>query len=249
MKELRGKTIWLIGATHGIGEALTAQLVAKRMRVVASGRSAEKLQHMHEEYGDALLPVVCDVSDMDSIRDAYVNLRTAWGIPDIVMYNAGVYDPMPSTDFDLARVEQMIDVNVMGAIRVLHNVVEDMQASRGTIALVGSVAGYRGLPKAMGYGLSKAAIIHLAENLRQDAGKDGLRVQLINPGFVKTRLTEKNDFAMPCCITAQQAAKYIVRGLEKGTFEIHFPKRFTLFLKLLQLMPARLYFWLCDKIL
>jgi short-subunit dehydrogenase len=176
-------------------------------------------------------------------------LRNTWGIPDMVIYNAGAYDPMPATAFDLARVEQMIDVNLMGAVRVLHQIVEDMQATRGTIALVGSVAGYRGLPKAMGYGLSKAALIHLAENLRQDAGKDGLRVQIINPGFVKTRLTEKNEFAMPCCITAEEAARYMVRGLEKGIYEIHFPKRFTLLLKLLGLLPARLYFWICDKIL
>jgi short-subunit dehydrogenase len=248
-RELRGKTIWLIGATHGIGEALTASLIAIGMRVVASGRSDDKLQEMHRLYGDALLAIPCDVSDIASVEKSYALLRETWGVPDIVFYNAGIYAPMPATDFELSSVERMIDINLVGAIRVLHTVLEDMKSTRGTISLVGSVAGYRGLPKAMGYGLSKAAIIHLAENLRQDAGKNGVHIQIVNPGFVKTRLTAKNEFPMPFCITPERAASYIVQGLESGAYEIHFPKRFTFFLKSLGLLPARLYFWISDKIL
>ena len=164
-------------------------------------------------------------------------------MPDIVIYNAGTYKPMDVQHFELEPVESMLDVNLRGAFRVVSLVIPAfLQRNAGHFVLVGSVAGYRGLPSAMGYGASKAGIMHLAENLKADLKTTKIRVQLVSPGFVKTRLTDMNDFKMPCIITAEKAAQYIVDGLESSRFEIHFPKRFSFVLKLLSLLPASLYF-------
>jgi short-subunit dehydrogenase len=243
MIKLKDKKIWLIGATHGIGEALVEKLIEGGSIVVASGRSLDKLTELKHKYGEKLTPIRCDVSDYESIKSAFAEIEQ----PDIVIYNAGFYEPMNCKDFDLSKVEQTIDINLNGAIRLLHIILPIWQG--GTIALVGSVAGYRGLPNAMGYGLSKAALIHLAENLRQDLPKDKFKVQIINPGFVATRLTEKNNFKMPFRISPQQAADYITEGLKREKYEIHFPKRFTIPLKLISSLPSRLYFWLSEKLL
>jgi short-subunit dehydrogenase len=240
---LNNKKIWLIGATHGIGEALVEKLIAHGCIVAASGRSIDKLNELKAKYGEKLIPLTCDVTDYESIKSAFEKFSN----PDIVIYNAGYYEPMNCREFDLSKVEQMIDINLNGAIRLLHVLLPNWQ--RGTIALVGSVAGYRGLPNAIGYGLSKAAIIHLAENLRQDLPTDKFKVQIINPGFVETRLTAKNDFKMPFCITAERAAEYIIQGLKREAYEIHFPKRFTTPLKIISALPSRLYFWVSEKIL
>ncbi len=243
-QKMLGKKIWLIGATHGIGEALTHLLVAQGAYIGASGRSIEQLNAMSSAQ---IFPLPCDVSDFASIKSAYDAYIEHFGKPDFIIYNAGFYEPMNSFSFDLVQVERMVDVNLMGAIRVANIALPEMQ--HGTFALVGSVAGYRGLPNAFGYGLSKAGIIHMAENIRQDLGKRDVRVQIINPGFVQTRLTAKNNFKMPFCITSEAAAKHILRGLERGNYETHFPKAFTLPLKLISALPSRLYFWISAKIL
>jgi short-subunit dehydrogenase len=243
---LRGKRIWLVGSSFGIGEALAEQLGALGATLVLSGRTLEKLEAIAKRIGNGAEAIACDVTDVGSVRLAH----QLAGVADMVIYNAGTYEPMSAADFDLAAVEQMVDVNLMGAVRVLHTVLPALRArGSGAIALVGSVAGYRGLPKAMGYGFSKAALIHLAENLRQDLDGSGIAVHLINPGFVKTRMTDKNSFAMPFMITAEQAAARIVQGLEKGEYEIHFPRRLTWPMKLIALLPARAYFWLSKRVL
>ncbi len=243
---LQGKRIWLIGASYGIGEALAKRLAGAGAVLTLSARSAEKIGNLANRLGNGAQAVPCDATDMESVLTAYAEC----GTPDMVIYNAGAYEPMSSADFDLATVEQMIAVNLMGAIRVIHTVLPAMRAAKaGRIVLVGSVAGYRGLPKAMGYGLSKAAVIHLAENLRQDLDGSGIAVQLVNPGFVKTRLTEKNRFPMPFIVTPEQAAEAMVKGLAAGKYEIHFPRRLTFPMKLIASLPASLYFWLSKKLL
>lgn len=244
---LRDKNIWLIGASHGIGEALLHKLAQQGANIGASGRSAEKLSQLSSEN---ISPILCDVSSLASLQNAYQQFYEHFGKPDIIIYNAGFYEPMNIRNFDLNKVEQTIDVNLTGAIRMLHVVMPEITDEDAiTIVLVGSVAGYRGLPNAIGYGLSKSAIIHLAENLRQDLAGSKIKIQLINPGFVKTRLTAKNNFKMPFCISPQQAADRILKGLQKSSYEIHFPKRFTLSMKFISLLPARVYFWLSNKLL
>lgn len=245
------KIVWLIGASYGIGAQLAQDLSDKGAIMCLSARSDDKLQNVSEQCRSDTTIVTCDVTQTESVQRAYHIIKEKYGHIDMVIYNAGAYDPTSSLNFDLDAIFTMIDVNLHGAIRTLHTILPDMQQRHsGVIALVGSVAGYRGLPKAMGYGASKAALIHLAENLKQDLGQhSGITVQLINPGFVKTRLTDKNDFTMPMRISTAKASQYIVNGLEKQSYEIHFPKRFTYIMKILALLPNRLYFWLSEKLL
>ena len=242
----QGKHIWLIGASYGIGEALAEQLAEAGAILTLSARSQERIKALALRLGNGARAVMCDVTDNASVVAAYQQCPQ----PDMVIYNAGTYEPMSSAQFDLESVMQMIDVNLMGAVRVLHAILPAMRAAgSGEIALVGSVAGYRGLPKAMGYGLSKAALIHLTENLRQDLDGSGITVHLINPGFVKTRLTEKNSFSMPFMVTPAEAAIAIMKGLRAGKYEIHFPGRLTWPMKMIAALPSSLYFWLSKKIL
>lgn len=246
MSYFTGKKIWLIGASEGIGRAVAEQLAAAGATVFASARQANKLTELVEALpsvnGIKHLAVACDVTDKASVDSAWQQIQAQGGI-DVMLYNAGAYDPMAANQFDLARVEQMMQVNFHGALPVLAAVIPDFVARRaGHIALVGSVAGYRGLPGAVGYGASKAALIHLAENLKCDLRQFSVKVQIINPGFVATRLTAKNDFKMPGLITAEQAAMAIVTGLSSSRFEIRFPFLFTTALKLLSYLPSWLYF-------
>ncbi len=251
MSSLQDQRVWLIGGSHGIGEALARKLIYAGADVVISGRSRDKLELLAENLGKRCHLAVCDVTDLGSLQDGYLEAKAmCGGCIDMVIYNAGAYEPMSAAQFDLDTVQTMLDVNLYGAIRMLHTILPDFRTQdKASIVLVGSVAGYRGLPNSMGYGMSKAAIIHLAENLRQDLEDSSVQVRLINPGFVKTRLTDKNDFTMPMMITPEKAAEYIVEGLESSIYEIHFPRRFTWPLKLITALPARTFFWLCHKLL
>ncbi|MBX9726345.1 MAG: SDR family NAD(P)-dependent oxidoreductase [Rickettsiales bacterium] len=239
--EVRGQHIWLVGASAGIGAALATQLSAAGATLTLSARSETALNALAQSISGArVLPL--DVTDAKSITAAWQVLEAS-GLPDMVIYNAGAYEPLAATQFDLKKIEQMVDVNFHGALRVLSHVIPAfVTRNGGHIALVGSVAGYRGLPGAMGYGASKAALIHLAENLRADFAATNIRVTIINPGFVKTQLTAKNDFHMPCMVSPEFAAKAIMRGFARDDFEIHFPHRFTRVLKFLRLLPSGIYF-------
>ncbi len=241
---LQGKRIWLIGASEGIGRALALQLSAQGAVLALSSRNQARLDEVRVLCtGTPPVLAPCDVTDTASVQSAWEVVAATWGAPDIVIYNAGIYEPMPAQRFNLHDVEGMVDVNFRGALRVLAHVIPAfIGQGRGHIALVGSIAGYRGLPDAMGYGASKAAIIHLAENLRCDLAPYGIRIQIINPGFVRTRLTDKNTFAMPEIISAEQAAAYIVKGLQSNGFEICFPPLFATIMKMLRIIPAGLYF-------
>ncbi len=241
--------IWIIGASEGIGAALAVALAQAGARLTLSARNKTALEAVRATLpSNAHRCVAMDVTDTQSVAHAWGALTSDAPPLDMVIYNAGTYEPMGATQFNLAHAERMLDVNFRGALRVLASVLPDfISRNTGHIALVGSVAGYRGLPAAIGYGASKAAMIHLAENLNADLGSTNIRVQIINPGFVKTRLTDKNDFAMPAMITAEKAAEYIVEGLASTRFEIHFPKRFSCVLKLLALLPAPVYFFLLKR--
>ncbi len=236
------KCVWLIGASEGIGAALAAQLAEEGAQLVLSARQADRLQEVLKTLsgtGHRILPL--DVCSAEAVAQAWLSLAAS--PPDVVIYNAGAYTPMDAQHLDLAAVESMLDVNLRGAFRVVAAVLPTyLQQGRGHLVLVGSVAGYRGLPSAMGYGASKAGVMHLAENLKADLKGTGIKVQLVSPGFVKTRLTDKNQFRMPCMISAENAAQHIARGMRGNAFEIHFPKRFTLILKMLRLLPSWLYF-------
>jgi len=244
IKDWRGRRVWLIGASSGIGAALAMELSRLGAQVAISARSVAALQALNM---DSAILLPCDVTDNVSLAGARHALIGAWGSLDLVIYLAGDYVPMTVQNFDLARAEQVIDVNFNGALRVFAAIMPDLKAGGG-IAFMASVAGYRGLPKSLCYGPGKAALIHFAECLHLDLQSMGIGVWVVNPGFVQTRLTAGNKFTMPALLTPHEAATATVEGFATGEFEIHFPKRFSRVVKLLSLLPYRHYFPLIRRI-
>ncbi|MBU1236454.1 MAG: SDR family NAD(P)-dependent oxidoreductase [Gammaproteobacteria bacterium] len=240
----RDKRVWLVGASTGIGAAFATELARRGARLALSARNEEKLRVLG--IADALILLV-DATDAASLRAARDALIAAWGGVDLIVYLAGDYVPMRADNFDLAVAEKVVEVNFNGAMRLAASVLPDLQPGGG-IAFVASVAGYRGLPKALAYGPGKAALIHFAECLWYDMNPKGIGVWIVNPGFVATRLTDRNDFTMPALITPGQAATELVQGFASGRFEIHFPKRFTRMMKLLAHLPYRWSFPLVRRI-
>ena len=239
-----GKRVWLVGASSGIGAALARELAGRGARLALSARSVDKLRALAIENA-LLLP--CDATDTASLATARASLLAAWRGIDLVIYLAGDYVPMRAADFDLVVAERVVTVNFNGAMRLTAAVLPDLRAGGG-IVFVASVAGYRGLPKALAYGPGKAALIHFAECLHLDLAPQGIGVWVVNPGFVATQLTAKNDFAMPALLTPGDAALATVDGLKTGKFEVHFPKRFTRVMKLLALLPYGLNFPLVRRL-
>ncbi len=239
----RARRVWLVGASSGIGAALAQALAERGARLALSARRADTLQTLG--IADALC-VPWDATDAASLAEARRQVVATLGGIDLVIYLAGDYVPMRADSFDLAVAEQVLTVNFNGALRLAAAVLPDLQPGGG-IAFVASVAGYRGLPKALCYGPGKAALIHFAECLYLDLAPKGIGVWAINPGFVSTPLTAKNDFTMPALQTPGQAAQAIIDGFAAGHFEIHFPKRFTRLLKLFAILPYRWYFPLIRR--
>jgi NAD(P)-dependent dehydrogenase (short-subunit alcohol dehydrogenase family) len=237
-----GRRVWVIGASTGIGAALARELINAGARVALSARNRERLVAIAEGTDAVVAPL--DVTDRAAVQVAAAAVRDALGALDLVILMAGTHSPMRADQFDLARAEQLLAVNLHGPLNCLDAVLPTLLAQRsGGIVLVASVAGYRGLPQALIYGPSKAALIHLAEGLYLDLRKSGIGVYLVNPGFVDTPLTESNDFAMPALMAADKAARRTLEGIAAGRFEIHYPRRFTFWLKLLRLLPYPAYFW------
>jgi short-subunit dehydrogenase len=239
-----GKRVWLVGASAGIGAAMAHELAKRGARLALSARSVDKL-HALGIAGALLLP--CDATAAQGLRDARDRLVAAFGGIDLVVYLAGDYVPMRAGDFDLAVAERIVSVNFNGAMRLAATVLPDLPPGGG-IAFVASVAGYRGLPKALAYGPGKAALIHFAECLHFDLAPQGIGVWVVNPGFVATQLTARNDFSMPALLTPEAAALATIDGFRTGKFEIHYPKRFTRVMKLLALLPYGLYFPLVRRL-
>jgi NADP-dependent 3-hydroxy acid dehydrogenase YdfG len=240
----RGLRCWIIGASSGIGASLAERLGTLGACVALSARRAEALEQIASRFADGTCLVLpLDLRNSGDVAEAARTVVARWGAIDLVVVMAGDYKPMRAWEIELATARSMLDTNVMGAYNAIAAVVPSMiRAKAGTIALVSSVAGYRGLPKSLVYGPTKAALINLAEALYMDLRPRGIGVCVVNPGFVKTPLTANNRFRMPALIGAETAAREIMLGLERGEFEIHFPKRFTRVVRLLRLMPYAFYF-------
>lgn len=241
------KTAWITGASSGIGRELALRLARAGVSVAASARSREALESLAAEAGAAaapIRPVPLDVKERDATHAAVAHvMRILGGSPDLSVLNAGTYAPMSAADFDSERFRAQVDVNLMGTVHALEALLPGyLDAGRGHIAIVSSVAGYRGLPKAAAYGATKAALINLAESLKFDLDRAGVKLQLVDPGFVKTPLTDKNDFKMPFLMPVERAVDSMIAGLRSDRFEITFPKRFTWQLKALRVLPYRLYY-------
>lgn len=244
MDNWAGRTVWLVGASTGIGRATASMLHAAGARVIVSARNAAALQGFVQQHPGSEA-VVLDVVDAASVKSAQTQVQALTQVNglDLLVYCAGHYRPMRAQDFELDEALRHQRVNYEGALRVLDAVLPGMLArGRGHISLVASVAGFRGLPKALAYGPTKAALNSLADSLYLDLHPLGLGVSVINPGFVATPMTAINDFQMPALLTPEQAAQAIRAGWAAGRYEIHFPRRFTWWLKLMQHLPHALYF-------
>jgi NAD(P)-dependent dehydrogenase (short-subunit alcohol dehydrogenase family) len=243
LTDWRGRTAWIVGASSGIGRATAEALHGQGARVIVSARQADALQDfVHGREGCLALPL--DVTDADAVSAAARAVQDhAGGAPDLVLYCAGHYRPQRAAAFDLAEMQRHLAVNYGGALHLLDAVLPMLLAAgRGHLALVGSVAGYRGLPMSLAYGPTKAALNNLAENLYLDLHGAGLGVSIINPGFVDTPLTAQNRFSMPALIGADEAARHMLRGWAQGRFEMNFPRRFTRWVRLLRCLPDAWYF-------
>lgn len=237
-----GKRVWLIGASSGIGEALARRLMADGARVALSARSADKLAQLGSLSSQAVvLPL--DVAEPDALARAAATLTARWGGIDAVLFVAARYQAVRAWELDPADIDATLNTNVAAVMKGCAAVLPGMLAAQsGALVILSSVAGYRGLPKAIIYGATKAALINFAETLFMDVRPRGLGVHLVCPGFVETPLTAQNDFKMPALISSDEAAGHILNGLACGEFHIHFPRRFTRWLLLLRLLPYRMYF-------
>lgn len=245
----QGRRVWVVGASTGIGHALAALLLQRGARVAISARNVVRLQDMANVWPDKSLVLPMDVSDECAWQDNFRVLQEKWGQLDHLVFCAADYQPVRAWTLDTEKIRRMVNTNLEGAMLGAATVLPALlQQGNGAISMIASVAGYTGLPKSLVYGPTKAALINFCEALYLDVHGKGLAVHVINPGFVDTPLTQQNDFAMPALISPETAAERILQGFEAGRFEIHFPKRFTFWLRLLRRLPYSLRFRLLAKV-
>ena len=234
------EVVWIIGASSGIGAELARVCAQQGASLAMSARRREALESVRQTLTGEhkLFPLdVCNAEDMARTAQA---IRAVYGRIDRVVYLAAVYMPMKLCALDLAVTRQIVEVNLLGVFHAVHAVLPIFKEQQsGQIALCGSVAGYMGLPGGQPYSATKAGIINIAESLRAEM-PETIDVKLISPGFVRTEMTDKNTFEMPMIIGAEQAAFLLAEGLRRTSFEVHFPKRFTIWLKVLRLLPYSL---------
>lgn len=242
-----GEHIWIIGASCGIGEALARALAAQGASLILSARREAELEALNASLGGVHRVLPLDVSDSDQVQRAAEQIGGTQKRLDRVIFMAALYRPEAIAARDYAFTKQLVEVNLLGAIYVTYAVLPLFERQRaGQMVLCGSVAGYTGLPGGQPYSASKAGIINFAESLYAEV-EDYIDVKLINPGFVRTRITDKNNFAMPMRLEPQQAALAIAKGLKGRAFEIHFPKAFTYGVKGLHSLPYALRLWLTRR--
>lgn len=229
------KTYWLVGASEGLGRALARHLNNAGANLVLSARNENRLDELARELGGArVVPV--DLTSNVSIEASVDHV----GPVDGLIYCAGAYEPMKSANWDDDAVDLMCQVNFLGAVKLLGRIVPDfVKNDFGHVVLIGSLAGHRGLPGAIGYGASKAALMHLGETIYADLHNTGVKVQVINPGFIETRLTAKNEFTMPMLMTPDQAAEKTIAAMRKARFETNFPAPFSWLFTLSHFVPRR----------
>jgi NADP-dependent 3-hydroxy acid dehydrogenase YdfG len=239
VRTFTNKRYWIVGASEGLGRALAMKLSKTGCEVIVSARSADRLEELVAELPGRARAVACDVGDDDSVRKAAAEV----GEIDGMVYLAGLYWPMKATEWDTGKVAAMVDVNLTGAARVIGAVLPDMLArKRGHIVLTGSLSGFRGLPGAIGYGASKAGIMSLGETMRTDLKGTGVDVQNANPGFIRTRLTDKNEFRMPFLMEPADAAEHMMALMRSDRFSSSFPWAFGAWFRFSQFLPDWLYY-------
>ena len=243
------KTIWITGGSTGIGKALAIRFANEGWNVAISARRENLLKELSDRF-ENISPFPLDVTDKENCKNIFNQVKEKFGDIDICFFSTGTWDPKKEKDIDVEQIEKVFKINFFGTVNSI-KAVEEYYKNRneGTLAIVSSIAGYRGLPNSTGYGPSKSALNNLAESLYFDFGRHNVRVCLVSPGFIKTPMTDKNDFKMPFLKTPEFAADKIYDGLvNKKSFEIHFPKELTLTLKFFSILPYKLYFYLVKKL-
>lgn len=247
------QTVWITGGGDGIGRALALRLCNDGATVAISGRRDLALAEVVADAADRAGTVVAfplDVTDRTAVAKTAEDIEKQIGSLDLVVFNAGTHQAMGACDFSAEVFEALFRVNVMGAVHGIETMLPRFRVrGNGHIAVVSSVAGYQGLPSAAAYGATKAALINMCEALKPELDAAGIGLSMINPGFVRTPLTDKNDFPMPFLMEPEDAADRIAEGLARGKFEISFPRRFIWWLKLGQCLPYALYFRLTRRLL
>jgi short-subunit dehydrogenase len=242
------KIIWITGASSGIGKALAIKF-AKNGWIVAASARRENLLNELKNINKNIFSFPLDVTEIDKCKITAKNIIEQLGGIDICVFGTGMHDPKSEKKFNLDKVREIMEVNYFGTMNSINSIYKYFSDKKnGQISIISSVAGYRGLPAAGAYCASKAALTSFAESLYFDMQIKNVRVSLISPGFIKTPMTDQNDFPMPMIKSPEFAANEIYKGLTKNkAFEIHFPKAFTYFLKFLQILPSSLYFKLVAK--
>jgi short-subunit dehydrogenase len=247
------KTLWITGAGKGIGKAVALEYAAHGWTIAISARTESDLLAVAQEAEVAGLPgkiqvYPLDVTDHDAAKRAFKAIEADNGPIDQIIFNAGTHSPTPPTEFSVASFRTLMEVNYMGAVNGLDAVLPTLiDRKAGHIAIVASVAGYSGLPNAAAYGATKAALINMCESLKTQLDSLGVTVSVINPGFVRTPLTNQNDFPMPFLMEPDDAARAVFEGMGRKKFEISFPTPFVMILKFLRILPYWLYFPLVKK--
>ena len=239
MRVWQGKRYWLVGASEGLGLSLARKINAAGAEVILSARSAEGLEKALATMPGRASAEPVDVADMDAVRAAAERI----GPVDGVVFLAGVYWPMRAQDWDAEKVVAMCDVNFTGCARVIGAVLPEMvKKGTGHVVITGSLSGFRGLPGAIGYAASKSGVMALAESLYADLRGSGIDVQVANPGFIRTRLTDKNDFSMPFLMEPDEAARHMFELMQTDRFKSSFPRAFSLLFRLSQFLPDWAYY-------
>ena len=242
------KTIWITGGSTGIGKALAIKFASKGWNVAISARRVELLNEISNSY-ENISGFPLDVTDKEKCKEVFNIIKNKFENIDICFFSTGTWDPKKEKNIDVEQMENVFKVNFFGTVNSIKAVEQYFRDKKnGIITIVSSIAGYRGLPNSTGYGPSKSALNNLAESLYFDFKRYNVRVCLVSPGFIKTPMTDKNDFKMPFLKTPEYAADKIYDGLvNRNVFEIHFPKSLTLILKILSFLPSKIYFGIIGK--
>ena len=243
------KTIWITGASSGIGKSLALKFANEGWQVAASARREDLLNQLSES-NQNISPFPLDVTSRENCEKIFEKIKNKFENIDTCFFSTGTWDPKKEKEIDIDQMKRVMEVNFFGTLNCIKAVeMYFKEKKNGNISIVSSIAGYRGLPNSTGYGASKAALNNLAESLYFDFGRYNVRVSLISPGFIKTPMTDKNQFKMPFLKTPEFAAEKIYNGLINGSsFEIDFPKELTLILKFLKILPDSVYFKLIRKL-
>jgi short-subunit dehydrogenase len=240
------EVVWITGASAGIGKAIALAYAGEGALVAATARPSERLDEVAAHPN--ITAFVGDITDGAAMHEVVRRIEADLGPIDRAILNAGTHQPVKAQDFEASELQRLLTVNVMGTAHCLEAVLQPMLARRrGQIAVVSSIAGYTGLPTSAYYGATKAALFNMCEALKFDLDEAGVDIRVIAPGFVRTPLTDKNEFPMPFLMEPEDAARRVVKGLRGRQFEVTFPRRFSYTLKLLRILPYALYFALVRR--